>query len=102
GSDAPVETADPFKGLHAAVTRRRADGQPGPQGWYPEQRVSFDQALKAYTQPLPGNDEVDLLQAGMPADMIVLEQDPSRLDPHELADLKPLITVVAGEIVYSR
>ena len=102
GSDAPVETADLFKGLHAAVTRRRADGQPGPQGWYPEQRVSFDQALKAYTQPLPGNDEVDLLQAGMPADMIVLEQDPSRLDPHELADLKPLITVVAGEIVYSR
>ncbi len=102
GSDAPVESADPFKGLHAAMTRRRGDGQPDPQGWYPEQRVSFDQALKAYTQPLPGNGEVDLLQAGMPADMIVLEHDPSRLDPHQLADLTPLVTVVAGEVVYSR
>ncbi|MBL8055092.1 MAG: amidohydrolase, partial [Anaerolineales bacterium] len=40
GSDAPVESLNPFLGLHAAVTRRRADGSPGPDGWYPPQRLS--------------------------------------------------------------
>src|SRR5664280_3280023 len=36
GSDAPVESANPFHGLHAAVTRQRKDGSPGPEGWFPE------------------------------------------------------------------
>ncbi len=50
GSDAPVESPNPFWGLHAAVTRRRADGSPGPQGWIPAQRIGLQQALLAYTQ----------------------------------------------------
>ena len=40
GSDAPVEDISPLLGIHAAVTRRRADGYPGPEGWYPEQRLT--------------------------------------------------------------
>ena len=50
GSDAPVESPNPFWGLHAAVTRQRADGSPGPEGWYPEQRLTIQEALLAYTQ----------------------------------------------------
>ena len=49
GSDAPVESPDPFWGLHAAVTRRRTDGGPGTQGWIPAQRIDLHQALLAYT-----------------------------------------------------
>ncbi|MCX6025544.1 MAG: amidohydrolase, partial [Chloroflexi bacterium] len=49
GSDAPVEPPNPFEGLHAAVTRRGADGEPGAAGWYPEQRLTLAEALRAYT-----------------------------------------------------
>jgi len=49
GSDAPVESPNPFLGVHAAVTRRRLEGTPGPDGWYPQQRLSVDQALRGFT-----------------------------------------------------
>ncbi len=49
GSDAPVESPNPFRGIHAAVTRRRADGSPGPAGWHPEQRFSMQQAIEGFT-----------------------------------------------------
>ena len=49
GSDAPVESPNPFLGLHAAVTRRRADGSPSAEGWYPEQKLTLAEALSAYT-----------------------------------------------------
>jgi predicted amidohydrolase YtcJ len=49
GSDAPVESPNPFRGLHAAVTRRRADGSPSADGWYPEQKLTLAQAWEGYT-----------------------------------------------------
>ncbi len=49
GSDSPVETFDPLVGIHAAVTRRRADGSPGPDGWYPDQRLTVQQAVYGFT-----------------------------------------------------
>ena len=49
GSDCPVETLSPLAGIHAAVTRRRADGSPGPDGWRPAQRLTVEQAVRAYT-----------------------------------------------------
>lgn len=102
GSDAPVESANPFLGIHAGVTRQRLDGQPDPQGWYPEQRVTLQQAISAFTQPLPGFGRVDLLEAGMPADLVILDQDPFEMNSDKLAELCPYMTIVAGEIVYSR
>ncbi len=101
GSDAPVESANPFMGIHAAVTRRRQDGQPGPNGWYPEQRVTLEKALLAYSQPLPTSNQPPL-SPGSPADLIVLDQDPFDLDPQELWKLKPSLTMLEGEIVFSR
>ncbi|HHX08559.1 MAG TPA: amidohydrolase family protein, partial [Chloroflexi bacterium] len=88
-------------GIHAAVTRRRQDGQPGPNGWYPEQRVTLEKALLAYSQPLPTSNQPPL-SPGSPADLIVLDQDPFDLDPQELWKLKPSLTMLEGEIVFSR
>ncbi|MEL7625945.1 MAG: amidohydrolase [Anaerolineaceae bacterium] len=101
GSDTPVESPNPFLGIHAAVTRQRQNGQPT-RGWYPQQRVTLLQAIQAYTQPLPGSYKADLLGVGMPADFIVLDQDPFTSDQSELTDLKPRMTVVAGEVVFER
>ena len=49
GSDSPVEDLNVMMGIHAAVTRRRADGSPGPDGWYAEQRLTVGEAVYAYT-----------------------------------------------------
>jgi predicted amidohydrolase YtcJ len=106
GSDAPVETPNPFLGLHAAVTRRRADGSPGADGWHPEQRLSLLEALHGYTSgPAYAawmEDRLGRLAPGFLADLIVLESDPFKIDPHELRHLLPERTMVAGEWVYRK
>jgi len=104
GSDAPVESPNPFLGLHAAVTRRRADGSPGPDGWIPEERLRLEDALRGFTA---GPAEVaglapaiGRLDAGCYADLILLDQDPYEVPPDALASLLPAATMVAGEWVY--
>ena len=106
GSDAPVESPNPFLGLHAAVTRRRADGSPGEEGWYPKQRLSLAEALHGFTTGAAYaagmEDRLGRLAPGYLADLIVLEADPFACDPHELQHLQPLRTMVGGEWVYRR
>jgi predicted amidohydrolase YtcJ len=103
GSDAPVESPNPFWGLHAAVTRRRADGTPGPDGWYPTQRLSIKEALHAYTQGAAyaaGTENVQgKLAPGYWADLVVLDRDPFECAPEEIRDIRTLGTMVAGEWV---
>jgi predicted amidohydrolase YtcJ len=100
GSDAPVESPNPFWGVHAAVTRRRRDGSPGAQGWYPNERISLQEALLAYTlgpARAVGLEAVQgRLSPGALADLVVLDEDPYRLPPDDLADLKPVGTMVDG------
>ncbi len=104
GSDAPVENPDPFHGLHAAVTRRRVDGSPGPDGWIPEQRLSLQAALAAYTSgpayAAGMEDRLGRLAAGYLADLIVVETDPFTCDPSELYSIRPVASMVAGEWVW--
>jgi len=106
GSDAPVESPNPFLGLHAAVTRRRAGGSPGSQGWYPEQRLSLTEALKGFTfgpAYLAGmENRVGCLAPGYLADLIVLEEDPFEIDPHDLRKVKPIASMVGGEWVWRK
>ena len=106
GSDAPVESPNPFLGLHAAVTRRRVDGSPGEQGWYPEQRLTLLEALHAFTTgpayAAGMQDRLGRLSPGYLADLIVLEADPFTCPPHELQYLRPECTMVAGEWVFSK
>lgn len=104
GSDAPVESPNPFLGLHAAVTRQRPNGEPGEMGWYPEQRLELFQALQAYTTgpafAAGTEDRQGKLVPGYFADLILLETDPFTLPPRLLHAVKPLATMVAGEWVW--
>ncbi|MGB7873238.1 MAG: amidohydrolase [Anaerolineales bacterium] len=104
GSDAPVESPNPFLGLHAALTRQHADGSPGEEGWYPEQRLSLQQALEAYTlgpAHVSGlESRLGKLAPGYLADLIVLTQDPNVLTPSDLLKLEASATMIAGEWVW--
>lgn len=104
GSDAPVESPNPFWGLRAAIARRRLDGAPGPQGWYPEQRLTLRQALEGYTlgaaYAAGQENRRGRLSAGFDADLIVLEKDPFACPPDELYAMKASATMIAGEWVW--
>jgi predicted amidohydrolase YtcJ len=104
GSDAPVESPNPFQGLHAAVTRRRADGAPGPAGWYPEQRLSMQAALEGFTTGAAYaagmEDRLGRLSPGYYADLIVVEEDPFTCPPDTLLTLRPSATMLAGTWVW--
>jgi predicted amidohydrolase YtcJ len=104
GSDAPVESPDPFYGLHAAVTRCRTDGSPGRQGWHPEQRLSLQEALAGFTSgpayAAGMDDRLGKLLPGFLADLTVIDTDPFECDPAELYTIHPVATMVAGEWVW--
>ena len=104
GSDAPVESPNPFFGLHAAVTRQRADGSPAHEGWYPEQRLSMQEALEGYTlgPAYAAGLETRLgrLAPGYLADLIVLEQDPFAVPPSDLLGMESSATMLGGEWVW--
>lgn len=104
GSDAPVESPNPFLGLHAAVNRTRPSGYPGSQGWYPEQRISLEQALAGYTTGAAYaaglENSLGQLRSGYHADLIVLAEDPFEVMPETLYTLHPAATMVAGEWVW--
>lgn len=103
GSDAPVESPNPFLGLHAAVTRRRADGSPSADGWYPEQKLTLSEALSAYTigAAYAANAEQRLgkLTENYLADLIVLEQDIFSINPDDLLTMSAAATMINGEWV---
>jgi predicted amidohydrolase YtcJ len=104
GSDAPVERPNPFLGIHAAVTRRRADGFPGPEGWYADQRLTVGEALNGFTLgpafAAGMENRLGRLSAGFLADMIVLENDPFTCEPEELIGFQPTATMVGGSWVW--
>jgi predicted amidohydrolase YtcJ len=105
GSDWPVETTSPLKGLHAAVTRQNEDGYP-PGGWIPEERLTLDEAMEAYT--LGGaytagwERELGTVEEGRLADLAVLSCNPFDGEPKDLLRAKVLMTICRGEIVYDQ
>jgi predicted amidohydrolase YtcJ len=107
GSDAPVESPNPFLGLHAAVTRRRADGSPSVDGWYPEQKLTMAEAWEGFTigPAYAANMESRLgrLAPNYLADLIVLDasQDPFTCNADDLLEMQSSATMVGGEWVYT-
>ena len=104
GSDAPVDSPNPFWGLHAAVTRRRANGSPSADGWYAEQKLSMAEAWGAYTfgpaYAAYMDNRLGKLAPNHLADLIVLEKGPFECDPDELLTMQSSATMVGGEWVY--
>ncbi|MHC1741308.1 MAG: amidohydrolase [Anaerolineaceae bacterium] len=104
GSDAPVESPNPFLGIHAAVTRRRQDGSPSQAGWYPDQKISLSSALEAYSttpallENIPGRSGT--MRAGSVADLIVLPVNPAQIDSQDLFTIKPECVMINGEWIF--
>ena len=104
GSDAPVESPNPFWGIHAAVTRRRADGSPNSNGWHPEQRLTMQEAIEGFTTGAAyaayAENRMGKLVKGHLADLIVLDKNPFSCDPEEVKDLQSSATMVGGDWVW--
>lgn len=104
GSDSPVESFNPFLGIHAAVTRRRTDGAPGPDGWYPEQRLTVDEAVRGFTlgAAYASYDETrkGSLTPGKLADLIVLDRDIYTVEPMAIAETRVVATLIDGRFVH--
>jgi hypothetical protein len=104
GSDAPVETFNPLAGIHAAVTRRRADGSPGPDGWYPGQRLTIHEAVYAYTLGAAyasyEEDRKGSLSPGKLADLVILDRDIFRIDPMDILHAKVVGAIVDGRFAW--
>jgi hypothetical protein len=103
GSDWPVAPLAPLKGIAAAVARQTIDGA-NPDGWMPQEKISVEQALTAYTtnnayavfeEELAGT-----LKEGKRADFVVLDQDLRAVDPSEIASVVVHMTVVDGQIEF--
>jgi predicted amidohydrolase YtcJ len=103
GSDWPVVTLNPWSGVQNAVTRQTVEGNP-PGGWLPQERVSLEDAIKAYTldAAFAGRREKTegSLEPGKLADLIVLSQDLFKIDPSQIVKTEVLLTVVGGKVVY--
>ena len=105
GTDFPVENPNPFPGLAAAISRQDMNGQP-PGGWIPSERLTFDQALAAYTRGGAyagfAEGKIGALEPGKWADFIFVDRDPTKVDPQSLARTQVLETWVAGKKVWER
>ncbi len=107
-SDLPGSDHDIFYGLHAAITRRDKDIQP-PGGWYPEQRMTAEEAVRGYSVWAAYSafveDRTGVLEPGRWADITVIDIDPlvvGSTNPEELFDGSVELTIVGGEVVYRR
>lgn len=105
GSDWFVAPPTPLEGIYAAVTRRTLDDK-NPNGWVADQKISVEEALKAYTihaafasfeESIKGS-----LTPGKLADFVVLEKDITQISPTEIRDVKVLATVVGGRVVFEK
>lgn len=105
GSDFPVELANPFFGLHAAVTRQDRENQPK-NGWIPEQALTVEQAFKAFTYDAAyaahQEQQLGSLTKGLWADFIIIDKDIFTIAPSDIWKAQVLETWIAGEQVFAK
>ncbi len=103
-SDFPGETLNPFYGIYAAVTRQDPTGKPD-GGWYPEQRMTLDEALRGYTLEAAYAEfeekQKGSIEKGKLADLIVISKDPATVPPGDLLRISVLKTFIDGKLVYA-
>lgn len=103
GSDWTVATLNPILGIYAAVTRRTLDDK-NPNGWVPEQKITVEEAVNAYTinnayGAFEENDKGSITP-GKLADLVVLDSDIFTIDPAKIKDSKVVMTIFDGKIIY--
>jgi predicted amidohydrolase YtcJ len=105
GTDWPVEPINPYLGLYAAVTRQSVEGEPA-GGWWPEERLSIEDAIRNYTAESAyasfEEREKGQVVAGMLADLVVHSRDLLTIAPREILQTEADITVFDGRVVYER
>jgi len=103
GTHASWYPADPLQGIYAAVTRQTLDGQPE-GGWFPEERIDVETALRAYTVNnafAAGEEEIKgSIEPGKLADLAVLDRDIFRIAASEIKDVRVAMTVLGGRVVH--
>jgi len=103
GSDAPVAPLNPLLGIYAAVTRRDERGQPA-GGWYPEERISVAEAIRAYTLgpafAAGKARQQGSITPGKWADLTVLSRNVFGIPPEEIPEVEVVLTVFDGAVVY--
>ena len=103
GTDWTVAPLNPMLSVYGAVTRRTIDGKT-PHGWIPEQKVSVEEAVRAYTVGSAFAEFQDKLKGtltpGKLADLVILSRDIFKIDPIEIESVKVLMTIVDGRVVY--
>jgi predicted amidohydrolase YtcJ len=103
GSDWNVAPLDPIAGIYAAVTRRTLDGK-HPEGWIPEQKISVEESLRAYTvsnaYAVFAEATRGMLRPGYRADLVLLDKDLFTIPPTEIEQTTVRVTVAGGQIVY--
>lgn len=103
GSDFPVVGLDPMEEVYGAVYRMLEDGS-NPEGWFPQERISMGQALRAYTYgsayAMGVDDRLGTLAAGKQADICVLDHNLFECSPADVLKTRSVLTVLGGNIVY--
>jgi hypothetical protein len=105
GSDWTVAPIDPLLGIYAAVTRRTIDGR-NPGGWVPEEKISVEEALRAYTfgsaYAAFMDGELGTIVRGKRGDLVVLSENILKIDPVRIKDVRVDYTIINGEVVFKR
>ncbi len=105
GSDWTVAPLDPLTGIYAAVTRRTTDGQ-NPQGWFPEQKITLEEALRGYSRAGAYAEFAENLKGsiaeGKLADLVILSQDIFRIPPEKILETRVEATLVGGRFIFKR
>ena len=105
GTDYPVEPINPLEGLYAAVTRKDRAGEPG-DGWFPDQKLSMEEAIKLYTLDSAyaefTEDRKGMLKEGYLGDAVIFHEDLFALPPDRIMSAQVDHTIVGGKIVHRR
>ncbi len=104
GSDWTVAPLSPLQGIYAAVTRSTLDGR-NPGGWYPEQKISVEAAIRCYTanNAFAGfqEDRLGVIKAGMLADFVVLNENLFEVAPENISSVRVMRTIINGKEVFT-
>ena len=104
-SNWPRTPLNPLLGIYSAVTRRDSLGNP-PQGWYPQERLSIADAIRAYTHGSAYAEFMETrkgtLESGKLADIVILDRNLLAISPSEILRTNVLYTILGGRIIYSK